>query len=245
MNLVDILKEGLEDHAKYELTKAGLFDKDSDYGGMIGEAVLELAQTFAKQGHSGMSAAWVRELFNKLANYETLTPITSDLNEWTDVTEYNSNGKQLFQNKRNPAVFSNDGGKTWYNVNEKTIKEGIKIGLTKYKTLLKEEENPIVYKLKGILVTNTELRGQTDILSDIRSLPGVTIVSSKDLRPDAEVTENPYFYTELGIKIDPHPFLGQGGFGKKNLEDLILRIKRIQGVRNFKLTSKVTSTKPY
>lgn len=110
---------------------------------------------------------------------------------------------------------------------------------------LKEEENPIVYKIKGVLVTNTELRGQTDILSDIRSLPGVTIVSSKELKPDAEVTNNPYFYSELSVKIDPHPYLGAGGFGKKNLEHLILRIKRVQGVRNFKLTSKVVSTKPY
>jgi hypothetical protein len=245
MRLVDILKEGLEDHAKYELAKAGLFDKDSDYGGMIGKAVLELAQTFAKQGHSGMSAAWVRELFNKLANYETLTPITNEAEEWNDVTEYTGDGKQLFQNKRNPAVFSKDGGETWYNVNEKTIKEGIKIGLTQYKTLLKEEENPIVYKIKGVLVTNTEIRGQTDILSDIRSLSGITIVSSKELRPDAEVTDNPYFYSELSVKIDPHPYLGKGGFGRTNLENLIKAINRIQGVRNFKITSKVTSAKPY
>lgn len=111
--------------------------------------------------------------------------------------------------------------------------------------ILKEEENPIVYKIKGILVTNTEIRGQTDILSDIRSLPGITIVSSKDVRPDAEVTDNPYFYSELSVKIDPHPYLGKGGFGKANLINLIKAIKRVQGVRNFKLISKVTSTKPY
>lgn len=111
--------------------------------------------------------------------------------------------------------------------------------------ILKEEPNPIVYRLKGVLVTNTEDRGQTDILSDIRSLAGITIVSSKDLRPDAEVTRNPFFYTELSIKIDPHPYLGKGGFGKATLEELIKDIKRIQGVRNFKLTSKITAAKPY
>jgi hypothetical protein len=113
------------------------------------------------------------------------------------------------------------------------------------KSLLKEAETPIVYKVEGILVTNTEIRGQTDILSDIRSLPGVTIVSGKDIKADADVTNNPYFYSKLSVKIDPHPFLGKGGFGKDNMEELIANIKRIQGVRNFKLISKVTSTKPY
>ena len=39
------------DHAKLELQMAGFFDKDSDYGGMIGEAVMELMEVFANQGH--------------------------------------------------------------------------------------------------------------------------------------------------------------------------------------------------
>jgi hypothetical protein len=113
------------------------------------------------------------------------------------------------------------------------------------KNIIKEEENPIVYKLKGTLVTNTELRGQTDILSDIRSLPGITIVSSKEFKPGVNVTNNPYFFAEISVKIDPHPFLGKGGFGKSNLEALVKAINRIQGVRKFKVTSTITSTKPY
>ena len=38
-------------HAKFELELAGFFDEDSDYGGAIGEAVMELMEVFAKQGH--------------------------------------------------------------------------------------------------------------------------------------------------------------------------------------------------
>ena len=42
----------LAKHAEYELRKAGLFDKDSDYGGMLGKAVMDIVKVFAKQGHS-------------------------------------------------------------------------------------------------------------------------------------------------------------------------------------------------
>lgn len=62
----------LIDHANVQLKKAGLFDKDADYDGMLGEAVLELITTFANQGHSGYSAMMTRELFYKLSNFEEL-----------------------------------------------------------------------------------------------------------------------------------------------------------------------------
>jgi hypothetical protein len=54
------------------LKNRGLFDEDSDYGGMMGEAVLELVKTFAEQGHSGFSAGMTRFLFNQvLSDFET------------------------------------------------------------------------------------------------------------------------------------------------------------------------------
>lgn len=62
----------LVDHAEKELKRVGLFDKDSDYDGMLGEDVLELITVFAGQGHSGMSAQMTRELFHKLSNFENL-----------------------------------------------------------------------------------------------------------------------------------------------------------------------------
>ncbi len=129
------LQEGTVDHSEYELKKAGLLDKDSDYGGMIGKAVLELMKVFASQGHSGMSAAYVRDLFNKLSNFKTLSPITSDPDEWTNVVEYSVNNEPLWQSKRSPATFSKDGGKTWYSLDEQTILKGIKIALNEYKEL--------------------------------------------------------------------------------------------------------------
>lgn len=108
----------LSSFARGELEKAGLFDKDSDYAGMLGEAVLELIETFSTQGHSGFSAAMAVDLFSRLANYKPLTPLTSDPDEWMCVTEHTIDGKPLYQSTRCPSAFSCDGGKTYYDIDE-------------------------------------------------------------------------------------------------------------------------------
>ncbi len=48
------------------LHELGLYDKDSDYEGMIGKAIEELSEVFAKQGHSGFSAMMVLGIWNQL-----------------------------------------------------------------------------------------------------------------------------------------------------------------------------------
>lgn len=94
---------GLIEHAKTELEIAGLFDKEGDfYEGMTGKAVMELIEIFSKQGHSGMSAPLVADIFKKLANYEPLRPITGKDDEWNDVSNL---GKTLYQNKRCSGLF--------------------------------------------------------------------------------------------------------------------------------------------
>lgn len=106
----------LVDHAKYELELAGLFDKDSDYNGGLGEAALEIIEVFAKQGHSGMSASLVTQIVEKLMRYEPLTPLTYAPDEWTDVSEMSST--PMWQNKRKSSTFSKDGGKTHYDLDD-------------------------------------------------------------------------------------------------------------------------------
>lgn len=107
--------------------------------------------------------------------------------------------------------------------------------LTNLYNLLKEESTQ--YNIEGILITNTEDRPQKDILSDIRSLPGITIVSSKDVNPNDNAFSNPNYYTLLKIKIDPHPF--SSGFKDDDLQKLFTSIRAIKGVRNFKLNKPV------
>lgn len=110
---------GLREHAEYELKASGLFDSDADYGGMVPEAVLALIDVFSSQGHSGGSASLVLTIFNKLAHYQNLTPLTDNPEEWHFHEENISGVKGGFwQNKRNGEAFSNDGGKTYYLLSE-------------------------------------------------------------------------------------------------------------------------------
>ena len=92
-------ESNLVKHARKELQIAGLFDKDSDYNGETANAVMELIKVFSKQEHSGASAGMVSIIFNKLAKFETIAPLTGNDDEWVLVAE------NLYQNNRNSAVF--------------------------------------------------------------------------------------------------------------------------------------------
>ena len=94
-------------HAERELSLIGYDGKD-EYNNMAKAAIMELLATFANQRHSGFSASYVTDIFNKLARFETLSPLTGEENEWNDVTEMSGDRKTLFQNNRNSAVFKDD-----------------------------------------------------------------------------------------------------------------------------------------
>jgi len=115
--------EGLVDYAKDELNRVGLFDKDADYDGDLGDSVLKLIKTFARQDHSGGSAAMVRELFAKLSSFKPLSPITNNADEWMDLGDQEPSRTPtgtggLWQSRRNPSLFSEDAGSTYYDVEE-------------------------------------------------------------------------------------------------------------------------------
>jgi hypothetical protein len=94
-----------------------LLDADSDYDGEAGKAVIELVEKFAAQGHSGFSASLVLSAFDKVARFEPLTPLTSNPDEWMNISEA-SGGNPMWQSRRKPSVFSSDGGKTYYDLDE-------------------------------------------------------------------------------------------------------------------------------
>lgn len=105
-------------HAEFELRRAGLLDADSDYDGMLGRAVLDLVRVFAAEGHSGASAHLTLNIFDKVARFKTLTPVTSDPSEWMEVGKDRSPGgeRTVWQNTRESSCFSTDGGKTYYDI---------------------------------------------------------------------------------------------------------------------------------
>lgn len=78
---------------------AGLYDKDVDYGGALGNAILDVVRMFSLSGHSGMSASITISALEKLLRYEPLGPLTGNDSEWMEV------GEGVFQNNRCSRVF--------------------------------------------------------------------------------------------------------------------------------------------
>jgi hypothetical protein len=106
-------------HAQTELDRAGLLSPESDYDGMLGRAVLDLVRVFSEQGHSGYSAMATVDLFRRVASYESLGPITDDPDEWMSVADF-CGGQATWQNRRRSSAFSEDGGKTYYLVDDRS-----------------------------------------------------------------------------------------------------------------------------
>jgi hypothetical protein len=106
-------------HAENELREAGYFDKDSDYDGMLGEATIALIKTFAAQGHSGSSAAITSNLFNRLSRYGTLSPLRNPMEHAEFIDHSDKSGYTCYQSTRRHSVFSEDGGKTWYDIDKR------------------------------------------------------------------------------------------------------------------------------
>ena len=107
-------KSNLEKHAEEELKLAGWFDKRGIYGGMVGKSVMALVKAQAGQGHSGMSHSLVLSIFNKVVNLKALTPLTPNPAEWQEYMP----GK--FQSRRQSSCFSDDGLKTYYDIDDPT-----------------------------------------------------------------------------------------------------------------------------
>lgn len=97
-------------HAQSELERAGLLAETSDYGGMLGRAVLDLIRVFAGEGHSGSSAHITIDIFKRLASFDILTPLTDHPSEWMEV------GTGMWQSTRKPSVFWRTGEATWYDL---------------------------------------------------------------------------------------------------------------------------------
>ncbi len=103
------------------------------------------------------------------------------------------------------------------------IKEQLKVSLNEYQDK---------FKMEGLLITNLEIRPQKEILSDIRSITGVTIVSEKELIPYSE-QDTRRFKTRLTVKVDGYPFMSKGGFSREKLQDIIRQIVKVQGVITY------------
>lgn len=93
----------LHSHALAEFRAAGWTDEDGNYKDEMQQAIcehiLKLLDVFADEGHSGSSAPYAVGLFEKLAMFKPIVPLTGEDWEWHEASE------GVFQNIRCSRVF--------------------------------------------------------------------------------------------------------------------------------------------
>lgn len=106
-----------KEHALEEFRAAGWTDENGkfhdEWQEEICNHILDLLAAFAKGGHSGTTAPYTVRLFEKLALFQPIAPLTGEDWEWVDVgptTELGRGGKPLWQNKRCSHVFKDLNG---------------------------------------------------------------------------------------------------------------------------------------
>lgn len=105
----------LVEHAERELTRTGWLDGDD---AQSGQAMLGAVREFATGGWSGGSAPFAIRIVGDLLQFKPLGPLTDDPAEWIYHTDSDVEGKPLWQSSRDSSCFSNDGGKTYYDIDE-------------------------------------------------------------------------------------------------------------------------------
>lgn len=98
---------GLVEHAEFEM-RHWLALPDDDPQRWIADGTMALIREFASQGHSGSSAPYAVSVFQALASYQPLGPLTGEDDEWNEV------GHGIFQNRRCSHVFK-EGGQAYDN----------------------------------------------------------------------------------------------------------------------------------
>jgi hypothetical protein len=96
---------------------------------------------------------------------------------------------------------------------------------------LREDFASKLYKIEGLLVTDTNKKTQTQILSDIRSITGVTTIDAKEYTP--RLPKKGYGYDKVTVKIDPYPYVKHGKFDIDTLKQVIDNINKIKGIVKF------------
>ncbi len=94
--------------AERELELAGYKAADTEEGPMkwLREGTLDLLEVFGKQGHSGGSAPHAVRIFERLASWKPLTPLTGKDDEWEKSGDH-------WQNKRASNVFKDADGRAY------------------------------------------------------------------------------------------------------------------------------------
>ena len=89
------------------------------------------------------------------------------------------------------------------------------------KKLLNELDSNKIFHIEGTIIIDNQKRDVQDILSDVRALPGITIVRNVELPQDAT---SRYFRSSLEIKVDPYPYIKQNNFDSKDTLETVVNV---------------------
>lgn len=94
-----------------------------DYGAACYESALEILQTIANQGHSGMSIGFTMSILNKLVKYKPLTPIDDIDSVWNYSHRIKEIKADCYQCNRLFSLFKYvyDDGRVEYHDNDRLI----------------------------------------------------------------------------------------------------------------------------
>ncbi len=99
------------DHALREFEVLG-WPGEEESQKWICDNVLSLLDVLSKQGHSGSSVYYLLELFDQLAKFKPLSPLTGKDDEWNNVSDMSE--YKLWQNNRDSEVFKEADGKAYW-----------------------------------------------------------------------------------------------------------------------------------
>lgn len=104
----------LVEHAKRELKS--MLESDEEINRLMANNILEIVETFSKQGHSGFSASYAIGVLTKLLNWEPFGPLTGEDSEWHDP------GGDSLQNIRCSRVFKDKATGRTYDIEGKVFR---------------------------------------------------------------------------------------------------------------------------
>jgi hypothetical protein len=101
------------------------------------------------------------------------------------------------------------------------------------RNILRESSAAKLYKIEGLLVSDSNKKTQSQLLSDIRSITGITTVDAREYTP--RMPKPDYIYDVLTVKLDPYPYLKHGTFDLDTIKQVIDNINKIKGVVKFRV----------
>lgn len=114
-------ESNLVTHARAELERIGQFKEDPEFA----ESIVGAVAAFAAYGHSGGSAGAGIAMLHELLQFKPLGPLTDDPDEWQHVGAQEprtpTGTGEVWQSRRRSDAFSEDGGKTYYLVDDDPV----------------------------------------------------------------------------------------------------------------------------